>query len=254
MIAARNPSKSPPLSPNVKRLMWLARAAPANPNLVAEAKDITGHEQDCCVMQGNLFMEAASMGLSMEDFAPRFMTSKLAGVVDVSFASTDEEADKAVFSLHIPLLFKSPETLVESLYWIDDIVSKAEKGENLSLALTKAINETETPLLPPALSVLPEEPVRDVDKLKYAFWLGYMYRYECLLHEESSRMVYGAFDEKTMREAYGSLAKSPLAQLDLRDSAPETCRRLDKHLVENIWGNKPWGKPIYTDQAARALA
>ncbi|MBR6267010.1 MAG: hypothetical protein IKR28_01585 [Selenomonadaceae bacterium] len=253
MIASRNPAKSRPLSDNVKRLMWLARAAPVNPRLIAEARDITDHDLDCCKMQGELFMEAMSMGLSMEAFAPNYMTSKLASLIDVSFACTEEDVDEVIKNLHIPFLFKEPSCLVEALYWIDDIVSRSQE-ENKSLALTKALSEMDKPALPAALAVLPSEPIRDISKLSYAYWLGYVYRYECVLHEESSRMVYGAFDEKTMREAYASLIRSPLGEVDLKDSVAEICRRLDKHLVENIWGNKPWGKPIHTDQAAYVLS
>ena len=89
--------------------------------------------------------------------------------------------------------------------------------------------------LPPALAELPEEPNRNVDELAYAYWLGYIYRCECLLHEESSRMVYGAFSEKIMRRAYRELCKTDLGKRDLVDSAVEICGELDRLLVEKIW-------------------
>ena len=129
-------------------------------------------------------------------------TSQLAGVFDVSFAAAcGIENDELSNLLRIPILLKSPETIVEALYWIDDIISKAGDGENKSLLLSQAYNE-ETLRLPATLSELPEEPNRNIDELAYAYWLGYVYRCECLLHEESSRMVYGAFSEKVMRKAY----------------------------------------------------
>ena len=40
--------------------------------------------------------------------------------------------------LQIPVLLKSPELIVESLFWIDEIISKTEEGTNKSLALTEA--------------------------------------------------------------------------------------------------------------------
>ena len=135
------------------------------------------------------------------------------------------------------ILLKSPETIVEALYWIDDIISKAGDGENKSLLLSQAYN-AETLRLPAALSELPEEPNRNIDELAYAYWLGYIYRCECLLHEESSRMVYGAFSEKVMRKAYEELLKSPLNSADLTDSAMEICSELDRLLVEKIWPAK----------------
>ena len=48
----------------------------------------------------------------------------------------------------------------------------------------------------------------------YAYWLGFIYRCECLLHEESSRMVYGAFSERIMRRAYRELLKTELGRRD----------------------------------------
>lgn len=56
-------------------------------------------------------MEAASMGIKMEEFAPLFMTSQLAGVFDVSFAAAcGIENDELSDLLRIPILLKSPET------------------------------------------------------------------------------------------------------------------------------------------------
>ena len=135
------------------------------------------------------------------------------------------------------MLLKSPEAVVEALYWIDDIIGRAEEGENKSLLLSKAY-DAETLKLPPALEALPEEPNRNVDDLAYAYWLGYIYRCECLMHEESSRMVFGAFTEEIMREAYKQLLESPLAELDLVDSAVEVCAALDRFLVEKLWPEK----------------
>ena len=178
------------------------------------------------------------MGFTMEDFAPLFMTSQLAGVFDVSFAAANGmENDELSNLLRIPMLLKKPETIVEALYWIDDIISKAEAGQNKSLLLSQAY-EAEKLALPPALAELPEEPNRNVDDLSYAYWLGFIYRCECLLHEESSRMVYGAFPEPVMRRSYEELLRSPLGQCDLVDSATEICASLDRLLVEKIWPAK----------------
>ena len=232
---SRDPAKSRPLSANVKRLMRLARASPKNSSVIKVTRQFTERDLAYCHKQGNVFMEAASMGLSMEDFAPLFMNSQLAGVFDVSFAAANGmENDELSNLLRIPMLLKSPEAIVEALYWIDDIISAAEDGENKSLVLSQAYG-AERLRLPPALAELPDEPNRNVDELAYAYWLGYIYRCECLMHEESSRMVYGAFEEKLMRAAYHELLRSPLGQNDLTDSAVEICRELDRLLVEKIW-------------------
>ena len=235
MISSRDPSKSRPLSANVKRLMRLSRAAPANGSVIKVARQFTAQDYAYCNKQGQLFMEAASMGFGMEDFAPRFMNSQLAGVFDVSFAAAKGmENDELSNLLRIPLLLKSPEVIVEALYWIDDIISRADDGQNKSLLLSQAY-EAERLRLPPALAELPDEPNRNVDELSYAYWLGFIYRCECLLHEESSRMVYGAFDEGIMRNAYAGLLNSPLGQCDLIDGASEICAQLDRMLVQEIW-------------------
>ena len=235
MNTSRNPAKSRPLSANVKRLMRLARASPANSSVIRVARPFSPRDLACCHKQGNLFMEAASMGLSMEDFAPRFMTSQLAGVFDVSFSSAGgPDHDSLSSLLRIPLLLNNPAAIVEALYWIDEIVAHTQDGRNKSLALSEACGAQSLPL-PPALAQLPDEPNRDVDQLAYAYWLGYVYRCECLLHEESSRMVYGAFEEKVMHGAYQELLHSPLGERDLADSAPEICAGLDRLLVEKIW-------------------
>ena len=238
MQASRNPAKSRPLSANVKRLMRLARASPQNSKVIKFARTFTARDLAYCHKQGVLFMEAASMGFSMSDFAPLYMTSQLAGVFDVSFAAANGmENDELSNLLRIPMLLKKPATIVEALYWIDDIISKAEDGENKSLLLSQAYEE-ERLMLPPALAELPDEPNRNVDELAYAYWLGYIYRCECLLHEESSRMVYGAFNERIMRMAYEELLRSPLGEANLVDSAVEICSELDRLLVEKIWPAK----------------
>lgn len=235
MSTSRDPAKSRPLSANVRRLMRLARASPKNAQVIEVTRRFTVRDLAYCRKQGELFMEAASMGFAMNDFAPMFMTSQLAGIFDVSFsAANGMENDELANLLRIPLLLKSPETIVEALYWIDDVVSKADDGQNKSLLLSQAYG-SERLQLPPALAALPEEPNRNVDELTYAYWLGYIYRCECLLHEESSRMVYGAFDEALMRRAYEELLKSPLGQSDLSESAAEICAELDRTLVNKIW-------------------
>ena len=238
MYTSRNPAKSRPLSANVKRLMRLARASPQNKNVVKVGRQFSIRDLAYCNKQGSLFMEAASMGFSMQDFAPLYMTSQIAGIFDVYFSTSNGVGSNELFDLiQIPMLLKSPETVVEALYWIDDIIERAEDGENKSLLISRAY-DAETLKLPPALAELPEEPNRNVDELAYAYWLGYIYRCECLMHEESSRMVYGAFTEEIMREAYKKLLASPMGECDLVDSAVAICEELDRFLVEKLWPEK----------------
>ena len=240
MRTSRDPARSRPLSANVKRLMRLARASPQNENVIKVSRQFTARDLAYCHKQGNMFMEAAAMGFDMADFAPLFMTSQLAGVFDVSFAAANGmENDELSNLLRIPLLLKAPETIVEALYWIDDIISNAEDGQNKSLLLSQAYGD-DMMRLPAALADLPEEPNRDVAALSYAYWLGYIYRCECLLHEESSRMVYGAFPEGTMHRAYLELLDTSLGEEDLVEAAVKICGKLDRMLVEQIWPDKDY--------------
>ena len=146
MSTSRNPAKSRPLSANVKRLMRLARASPQNNQVIKVARQFTARDLAYCHKQGNLFMEAASMGFTMADFAPLYMTSQLAGVLDVSFAAANGmENDELSNLLRVPMLLKSPEAIVEALYWMGpDDLTDAQKE-----TLLRIVNEPD--------SVMPEE-------------------------------------------------------------------------------------------------
>lgn len=233
----KNPARSRPLSPNVKRLMRQSRMAPQNPNVVKLERRFSGRDRLYCHLQGNVFMEAAAMGLAMADFAPEYMNSQLAGVIDVSFSRAAGMEDDALSNmLKIPMLLKSPETIVETLYWIKESIRSTGQHENKSAALVHAI-QTDALRLPAALAELPRPETLKVSQLAYAYWLGYIYRCESLLHEESSRMVYGAFPEKIMQRAYQEIEKSALCQADLSECAMQICAGLDRLLVEKLWKN-----------------
>lgn len=231
---SRDPSKSRPLSANVKRMMWLERAAPQNKKVLNAQRLFTTKDQIYCHKQGNLFMEAAAMGFPMKDFVPLYMTSQLAGVLDYCFSFSNEAETVLTGLLQIPVLLQNPRTLIESLYWIEDIVSKAKETDNKSLILSKAY-EAEVKHTPQALLELPETGNTDVDELSYAYWMGYIYRCECVIHDESSRMVYSAFDEAIMHKAYKEIMQSPIGKRNLFDCAKEICAYLDHLLVEKIW-------------------
>ena len=231
---SRDPSKSRPLSANVKRMMWLERAAPKNKKVMSEQRDFTEKDKIYCHKQGTLFMEAAAMGFSMEEFVPLYMTSQLAGVLDYCFSFSNEVETALTGLLQIPVLIQNPRTIIESLYWIEDIVSKAKETDNKSLVLSRAY-EADFRHTPKALLELPSTENTDINYLSYAYWLGYIYRCECLIHDESSRMVYSAFDEAVMHRAYTEIIQCRLGEKTLTDCAKEICAYLDKLLVEKVW-------------------
>ena len=231
---SRNPAKSRPLSANVKRMMWLERASPRNTQVMRSGREITQNDYIFCHKQGNLFMEAAAMGISMESFVTLYMESHLASVIDYCFGSYGDSESELSSLLKVPTLFENPRMIIETLYWIDDIISKTSETDNRALILTQAY-EMSIRQTPRGLLELPKIDRPDIDAMSYAYWLGYIYRCECILHDESSRMVYGAFDESTMRKAYEGIINGSLNDTDLSDCAMEICAELDRLLVEKIW-------------------
>ena len=236
-MSTRNPARSRPLSANVKRLMKMARESPVNPAVEKIERDFTTRDLAYCDMQGNIFMAAVDRGLRMSDFAPIFMNSQLAGVIDYSFSrSGGMEEDDISNYLRIPLLMKSPALIVDTVLWLNEIVARTGPGESLNLAVVNALDKDEpvsdTPEGKRATKV--EHDVSALaDEYEYAYWLGYIYRCECHMHDESSRMVYGAFSEAFMRDLYEKLAFDEEATLT--ECATEICRRMDVLLVGRMW-------------------
>ena len=253
----KNPAQSRPLSANVKRLMKAARSSPKHPDVVKAARPFENRDYIYCHKQGNIFMEAAFKGRPMSEFAPLWMNSQIAGVFDVSFiAAGGMETNCFANILKIPLLLKTPEMIVDTLYWVDEVV---RDQDNKAMALYQAMlrlpdgEKPDMELLPeelrgmplpaltrqiPALSeyhVEQGEAAAETDALEYAYWLGFIYRCECLLHEESSHMVYGAFDEAFMWKYYQQFLKSELAEKDLSETALNVCEQIDRLLVTEIW-------------------
>ena len=230
--------------------MRMARESPLNPDVEKIEREFTERDLAYCDMQGSIFMAAVDKDIPMSEFAPVFMNSQLAGVIDYSFSCAGgmEEDDISNY-LRMPVLLKSPSIIVDTVMWLNRIVSGVDPGESMNLAIVKALNDETDDETPDELpgqardSPLPTG-VPDIRKLadeyEYAYWLGYVYRCECHLHDESSRMVYGAFSEAFMRDFYGKLAFNE--EVSLVECAPEICRRLDALLVGKLWRKKDDGK------------
>lgn len=234
MISVKNPARSRPLSANVKRLMQMARESPQNPNVEKIEREFTARDLAYCDMQGNIFMAAVDQEIPMSDFAPIFMNSQLAGVIDYSFsrAGNMEEDDISNY-LRMPVLLKSPSVIVDTVMWLNHIVNDLEPGDSANLAVVNALQEESAgrPKTTTPPSVVDEEIL--ITEYEYAYWLGYIYRCECHMHDESSRMVYGAFNEGFMRDFYGKLSLDEDASIV--ECAPEICRRLDALLIGKLW-------------------
>ena len=277
----KDPARSRPLSANVKRLMKASRMSPENPDVIKMARNFEARDYVYCDMHGSIFMEAAMKGRPMTEFAPLWMNSQMAGIFDVSFgAAGGMETDRFANLLKIPLLLKTPEKIVDTLYWVDMVVRDQENkamalyqammslpsGEapdmsslKLPPAITGAIaaikekaptiltDDTSAPteqneeqeekrkIPPPSEYHVPQGEPADLSGMEYAYWLGFIYRCESLMHEESSHMVYGAFDEAFMWKYYQQYLTRDIAQKDLAETALEICKDIDKILVTQIW-------------------
>ena len=245
MRSVKNPARCRPLSRNVRRLMKMARESPMNPEVEKIEREFTARDLAYCDMQGNIFMAAIDRGIPMEEFAPVYMNSQLAGVIDYSFSvAGGMETDDISEFLRIPVLLKSPQLIVDVVMWLDQVVSGVDPGESANMAVVKAclddgtIQETSQDTIQDgngdrSSDALPTDERALADLYEYAYWLGYIYRCECHMHDESSRMVYGAFNEKFMRDFYQQLSLDN--DTALIDRAPEICRRLDVLLVGKLW-------------------
>ena len=96
MNIVKNPAWSRPLSTNVRKLMKQAREFPDNPDVIKGRRRMTDRDYSYCAMQGEIFMAAVDLGYSMEDFAPMYMCSQLAGVMDHSFSRSGKMDEDGV--------------------------------------------------------------------------------------------------------------------------------------------------------------
>ena len=245
MIIIRNPAHTRPLSNNVKRLMRESRASPQNPDVVKSGRTLGEKDMAFCDLQGCIFMCAVDRGLDMELFAPLFMNSQLSALIDFSFFHPGCQGFEVEY-LKLPLLLKSPELIVDVLLWIEGIVAKKDKDETARAALVNALSK-DTPTdaksdhggidADDGRLIAVDDSISDIDldeltaRYEYAYLLGYIYRYESLLHEEASRMVYAVLDEPFMRETFDQM---DLDDVNLTDCAGEICERLDQLIINNL--------------------
>lgn len=245
MIIIRNPAHTRPLSNNVKRLMRESRASPQNPDVVKSGRTLGEKDMAFCDLQGCIFMCAVERGLDMELFAPLFMNSQLSALIDFSFFHPGCQGLEVEY-LKLPLLLKSPELIVDVLLWIEGIVANKDSDETARAALVNALSK-DTPTdaksdhggidADDGRLIAVDDSISDIDldeltaRYEYAYLLGYIYRYESLLHEEASRMVYAVLEEPFMRETFDQME---LDDVNLADCAGEICERLDQLIINNL--------------------
>lgn len=204
--------------------MKMSRAGHENPAVRVAEKSLTEQDLAYCDLQGDIFMAAVDLGYVPGIFAPAFMNSQVAGVIDYSFsAGRGIEHDGLSEWLEIPVLVKSPGRIAALVMWLDHVSEKIGDGEPALAALERILGEG-TPLPDPG--GIPESYETLEEIYEYAYWLGYIYRCETLMHSESSRMVYGAFPEAFMREHYLKMMPG-MGVYDMEKAAFEICRRLD---------------------------
>ena len=236
MKPARNPARSRPLSSNVKRLILLSRSSPENPEIQRNPRHISEQDYAYCDLQGNIFMAAVDLGYDISSFSEIFMNSQVAGVIDHSFSVTNGmENDHFSKLLNVPILLKSPDTIVSLTMWLNQVAARMTEGESPGMAIVQAYNKEA--FFDTAVDTVDIEAKDTVENLilayEYAYWLGYIYRCECQLHSESSRMVYGVLPEEYMRKIYGQMMQSA-GDYDMDENAPEICKRIDLLLFNKL--------------------
>lgn len=239
----------------------MAREPADNPNVIKAARELSEKDFAYCDLQGDIFMAALDLGYPVAEFAPVFMNSQLAGVIDYSFsASAGMENDRLSAWLQVPLLIKSPEKIAALVMWLDEVSEKITAEDSVSVSLLQLCEEEAAKEADPATkekhedageepsAVLENQTLEGLTaEYEYAYWLGYIYRCECLLHVESSRMVYGAFPEDFMRETYSQMMAG-MGQYDIEATAQEICRRLDMLLSGKLWNEE---KSTKTEKTAK---
>ena len=199
--------------------MAMAREEACESGLYSVPRSFADGEEEYCRLQGEIFREAVKKGHDLESFSEMFMTSRLATKIDYSFFRPGKVDAVGV-------MMGDPAMVVGTLYEVDRIVKNLEDGSDPGQAVMAVdwghLRETEG-----------ATPTLDKSEAAYAFWLGFIYRCECLIHEESSRMVYGAFPEPVMRGVHEG---KPSDETGLTMAkALEICTGLDAMFVkENI--------------------
>jgi len=131
----------------------------------------------------------------------------------------------------MPLLLKTPLTLVDIVMWLNQKTGKLDISQNASAVVMEACTSESEKICPPES----EDVIVTPEEYEYAYWLGYIYRCESLLHDESSRMVHGAFREDMMRKFYEDHKEETI---DLDENAVTVCHELDQWLLEELWKEK----------------
>ena len=270
-MSTQNPARSRPLSRNVVRLMKNSRASPQNPKVIKAARKMGPKEIAYCEKQGEIFMTAVDFDMPISRFAGLYMNSQVAGLLDVSFSQANGiDSDEIADLIQLPMLLESPELIVALIIWLDDVVEAMDDNDSNSAAMLEALSFSSGSTMvssitdgsvtsnnehqPQAVEKLSgatdatggqssehtslEDSSDNADDLtdmvkryEYAYWLGYIYRYECLLHEEASRMVFSVLDEDLMRRMYDRM---DMGDINIADCAPEICKRLDMLIVNKL--------------------
>ena len=253
-MSTQNPARSRPLSRNVVRLMKESRASPKNPKVIKAARRMGPKEIAYCEKQGEIFMTAVDMDVPISRFASLYMNSQVAGLLDVSFSQANGiDSDEISDLIQLPMLLESPELIVSLILWLNDVAAAMDENDSSSSALLKAlsassstaavpafttsmsVSQSSSPTGDPSIALVDAEQEKAVASIvkmyEYAYWLGYIYRYECLLHEEASRMVFSVLDEPLMRETYDQL---DMRNINLADCAMEICQRLDMLILNHL--------------------
>ena len=178
------------------------------------SREITEHDLYYCHLQGMIFRTAAEQKISMGWFSRKYMYSRVTMRMESECAQAGTRKGLEL-TFSSPLSMNSPETIVEMVLRLDRLPERKAGEKKLSeLMASGELDLTET-----------DVERSEMENPDYAYWLGYVYRYEAFLHDESSRNIFERLKESFMREFYDRISKT--GNIQLPEHAAQICQRID---------------------------
>jgi hypothetical protein len=173
------------------------------------------HDQVYCDMQGQIFRAGINMGVRTEVFADAFMHSRITAVMDYDCTRTSARQENVFDSL---ILMEEPQAVADLVMMMIRIPARKAGSKTIQ----EMMKEDGTLMLEARFE--PESDKRD-DPV-YAYWLGYIYRYECFLRNECSLDIYNRYSEQLLHNFY--MQATEVGEIHLPEDAAEICSRIER--------------------------
>ena len=182
-------------------------------------RNFTEHDHVYCDMQGQIFRAGINMGVRIRQFTDAFMMSRVTAVMDYDCSRTAGSEENVFNSL---ILMEEPRAVADLVMMMTRIPAR-KAGDR---TIQEMLKEDGTLKLDARF-----EPTSDErDDPVYAYWLGYIYRYECLLRSECSLDIYARYSEELLHDFY--VQASSAGEMRLPEDAAEICSRIERMRTE----------------------